>query len=548
MAERVALLEPHERQRLKSLGAFGWLNNITRRWKRDRYFDAVERLSGHIAHLGDPSSADPRYLAMLMAVTLRRDGSVASYFKARHATDLSEEDDWIAFLDLLGGYVVEQYFKHRGAPEGDGFPVIAEQLRAELDELLRIAVDEGALAHEEALSMSEATDNLGQVTDLVAETHERIERLLAEDVDLMADVADGDVPSDRREAEIAKAALVRLRAADLEDIAAREGLLQTGDREELAERIVRNHDADFGEIAELVIRHTRPPVERGLATRLLPLAEEPALRDCAARLEPNVGRFLRLRTAHWYVFRELRLDTSERVLSLDGRLRYYRVSAVAIGERHDLNPTPHSPDVALRLRRGSRWAEIDARVAYHARSMKAVVARGAGARLLDTVPLDVPALEGDPAGWDRITLWMLGFLSSGIEDANVSIHNLTMAHFEAPGGKPEEDEDRPGVDSVRLKGRHLASHRDACQLIVDGRRMLDVEVLVRYSPDGRHARSTARPSAHSPPRSPSALASPSPSIAPTSWLPASRWRRRGKKRHSRTNAPPEPSMPPRVTS
>jgi hypothetical protein len=58
-----------------------------------------------------------------------------------------------------------------------------------------------------------------------------------------------------------------------------------------------------------------------------------------------------------------------------------------------------------------------------------------------------------------------------------------MAQFEASDADAPAAPDQPRIHSVQLKGQHVGSHRDACQRIVDGGRLLAVELVLTFIPN-----------------------------------------------------------------
>jgi hypothetical protein len=111
--------------------------------------------------------------------------------------------------------------------------------------------------------------------------------------------------------------------------------------------------------------------------------------------------------------------------------------------------------------------------------MRTVLARGAGVRTIDTIDLGV-TLTGGAAAWDRGTAWMLRFLRSGLEDHHLRIQNFKVASFENPRTAATPEEGHTQISKVRLEGQHVGAHRDACQRIIDGQRLREVELLLRF--------------------------------------------------------------------
>jgi hypothetical protein len=219
-------------------------------------------------------------------------------------------------------------------------------------------------------------------------------------------------------------------------------------------------------------------IESGMVTHLIPLREAADLDRTASSLEQVVGRYARIKIAKWFVYDKVERLTQ--MVRLQGCVKGNRTKPVLDTDAYRLNATPSSQNIQMRFRDNQKWVEVDVRQVTEARDLRAVVRRAARLDPLDAISLQLPPLTGDIAQWDRLTVWMLGFLELSLSNAAVSIRNFSMAHYERVdmGGPPVPD--RPQIDEVQLRGQHVGSNRDSCQLIVDGRRLINVEVLVQY--------------------------------------------------------------------
>lgn len=114
--------------------------------------------------------------------------------------------------------------------------------------------------------------------------------------------------------------------------------------------------------------------------------------------------------------------------------------------------------------------------------MRIVFGKALGVRTEPTLPLVMPALEGDAATLDRNTLLMLRILETGLRDQFIDYASFTAAEFTKPQAKATEtDPMRPTVRQVKLSGQHILSSPDACRLIAgEGQRMATVEFRARF--------------------------------------------------------------------
>jgi len=478
------LLAPLERARLREWGGTGWLSAVRRRPARRRAMRTVEKLVVAQTAAGSPYPEDPIVLAELLGVSLRHDGSVVDYFHKRGAADLSTDEEWNEFFRLFALAHLEQWLDAHGSPAVTDPPaiVVDEEYLAAMQDLLALARQEGERSQAEAQKEERAsTYNMPDVSDLITETRERLQSYL-EESDLFAhDAPDGEIPEDEQEREIETAALSRIKLEDLEELAADKKVPLVASKEELAEMIVRRTGVTREEIAELALRGSDLSLDTGLVTRLFPLKEKPSIAVASARVTKAEGKYLRLRLARWFLYDDVAVASSAIVLR--GRIRSYQTKPVLEVDGHRLNATPHQARMIVRLRRGRQWAEVDGRQLSDARDMSPVMARGAGVIFNPVLSLPVPALVGELGKWSRQTVWMLSFLQNYLERDGATIHNYSMAHFEAADARAPVQPDEPRIAEIQLKGQHVGDSRDACQRIVDGGRLLAVEIVLAYRPN-----------------------------------------------------------------
>jgi hypothetical protein len=478
------LLTKLERAKLGIWGGGTWMSSPKRLRARRRAMHTIEKLVDAQRAAKAPDPEDARILADLLAVSLRHDGSVVDHFHSRRASDLNSDAEWDEFFRLFALAHLEKWLAQRqGSPSAEPPALVVEdEYRASLEDLVALAVKFGG--ENQAKARDEdgaATFNLAKVSDLTAEALERIRSYLEDSDSFGHETRDGEIPADERERDIEIAALSRLKLAELEEIASERGIMLVASREGLAELIVRHSDITREQIAELALRGADLSIDTGLTTRLFRLRADPDVAVAAARLDKAGGKYQRLRLARWFVYD--RPTKTDQTVVLRGRMRSYRTKPVLDVEGHKLNADPHNADVVVRVGATSRWAEVECRQLTDARDTRAVLARGAGVLVEPLLPLPLMALTDMLGTWARVTVWMLSFLQLHLEDDVIAIHNYSMAQFEASDSIQPVAPDQPRIASVQLKGQHVGSHRDACQRIVDGSRLLAVEVVLTFVPN-----------------------------------------------------------------
>jgi hypothetical protein len=478
MSSPTPYLTAAERTRIEQLKIKSWLGGRFRKRHRERCFTTLDtniaRLRAH-----DPGAPiSPDLLVELLLPYLRADRTIAGYFDGRGVT-LTDEV-FAEIHHLTAKAVVARYIRDRNPSGVFGRGIVAtDDLRSELDELLHAAVEAGTLSEEEGAAANELRYDRENVDDLVESARRRIEQILGEELDLAAEPQDGDVPPNEQQEEIARAALRKLRVTDLQNIAAQRGLGDIGDTETLVDQIARQLDYDEAAVAELVLSLEERTIDYGLISRLIPLRGPPNLNQLGGRLETARGKYVRIRSkpVHWFIFEEA--SPTGNGLLVTGRLKGMAVQPVDLGEEYRINATPREAEVRVRLRERDRWAELNTRRVGDMRAVAEVLYRTGGADPAEAIPLPDPPTELPHGNWDLITLWFLNYLQRQFNSDNLQIANLTMAHFEAADAA-QDSTTAPQVRSVRLRGQYLDAHREACQLMVEGRRLLEVELQVWY--------------------------------------------------------------------
>jgi hypothetical protein len=292
-----------------------------------------------------------------------------------------------------------------------------------------------------------------------------------------------DIEPLERDREIAKKALMALKLDQLRNIASYQELDYRGEKEELIERIVIALNADRGRIARLVLENEEPRAERGIADRLFPILGTTFDAETAERrLAQYAQRYIRTGVARWFVF-----GTPERrdqTIWIDGTFRTYRVDPLQDDDFFELNSVPDALPVKIRLEEGALFVQARAPGATEARAGAEAVMKVLGLRSWPGLPIETTPREGPLFRWDPRSVFTAALLQNDLNRDGIEILNLTSAHFET--GESTSGQDlRPSVRSVRFQGAHLLDSKPACELLIEGRGLVGISLLVRFSPNGQ---------------------------------------------------------------
>lgn len=477
------VLSPAERGTARNFRLHRWLKGREYRRKESVYFGALTVFRG--ATVGRGGDAEPRVMMDLLAIALEDDPSFRGWVerKNRGAARLRTRQGWEDVYQLAAGLVVERYFADQPEVDPTDVSVLTrEELRDRVQTLIQTAQQHGqtadaAVVGEPGVSRYTPPENLRP--RLADGAGERLERLLREEIILVQPAGtDLGIPRDERDREVAKRALVRLRIGELRQIADREGLPTAGSIDQVAERLAEKYENDEGDIARLIIGQEEELPERGFVSRLLPLRDEPEVARVSARLDRLVGNYVRVATARWFVFTEVRPAAD--VLIVRGRFRYYRVQPKLEYNNYSLSSQPRETDAEIRVRRDIRWLEVRGS-GGDMRSLGLTFDQTAGLRPLDDLPMNLAVPEGPLFSWDRRTVFMLGLLSHELSDDVVTVLNIAMAQFDSGTDTHTANPLRPTVQSVRLQGQQLMSSRQACEMIVAPRALINLQVRIRVA-------------------------------------------------------------------
>jgi hypothetical protein len=318
--------------------------------------------------------------------------------------------------------------------------------------------------------------------EFIAEARRVLENELAIAEEVVGDVENGEDPirPSERELEVAKRALVRLKLPQLRRLAIEQELDSRGGQLELVERVARLYQDDTDEVARLVLAYAEASPERGLVDRIYAVRETmPDLAEASIGFRALAGRYIRVGIARWFVFRHARIDNNG--LWLEGHYRSYTADATREGDEFRLVSVPTDARVTARVREEQEFIEIRARGEAEGQAAIRALEWGTPLRHAPALPLNVHVSDGRLMTWDPRSVFMLDFLDRRLPDSGVEIINLTSAKFETAATETRRRR-QPSVRAVALQGQHLLSSRAACELLVEGRGLVEVSLDVRFSP------------------------------------------------------------------
>jgi hypothetical protein len=150
-------------------------------------------------------------------------------------------------------------------------------------------------------------------------------------------------------------------------------------------------------------------------------------------------------------------------LRLWGRVRSFSVAATELGDEVRMTPRERTDRVTIILRPGEAWADVEARRTSDLTAVRAVLRRSGEVTPSAVVPPTKLASEPYDT-WDPRTLWVLDFLRRDLQAPELRLNDTVMANFLTAKGQvvDEDDARRPNLDAVRLLGRQLHEHPEAC--------------------------------------------------------------------------------------
>lgn len=495
-------LRQRDRDRAEALGADTLLRSKRYRELRERFiFPALDGLVELYENSDVPNPYDVEILGAHADLVLSEDPKLAGYLKQRKVEALKHPTEREELFRLAGLLVAEQYIasrRERIPPETKlsrpvGIVALAGTTFAAMRDAGRAMAAVDVYANELSVTYPGVAERaVERARRAIAEAVQRYE-------DIVPETDDNEIPDEVERRAISIAAFLRLTADELQELAVRENLpddLST--KAAIASALAEKYGDDLDRVAELVLRRAEGNPDYGLVTRLLPLDEPPDIGSAETIFTSLEGRYFETRTAVFFLFGDVR--RAGNVLRVEGRIHSFTVNPADAGGVIRMNARPHRESVVVVLRADQPWAEVDARRTSDLRVVRSVLRRSAAVVPAEAVEAPEPLTREPYDTWNPRTLWMLDFLRRDLQRPELRLDNTLMANFVTPTARnapvqetePEETEPdvaedrRPKIDAVRLLGRQLHDHPEACERIAAGAQLRDLDILVRAVQDARH--------------------------------------------------------------
>ena len=481
-----------ERERSKAIGADTYLRGKRfRSLKDERIFPALDGAIAAMKALHFPDPYNGHVLAAFAAVIVRNDEKSLGDLRQRkvevlvHGSDEEREQ----LFRLVGLEIAERFLAARKSqlpaetkitsPAAflDQLGEIFEQMETVGREMAEVTV----MSDEEALTVEGLPDatNIAQAL---------IDRAIGSYESLVPSAGtDGELPDEVERRAVAKAAFLRLGVDDLAELRDQKGIEDAPTKAAMAKALAEVYADDLQEVARLTLRESAGDPAFGLVTRLLPLTEAPEIAAARAAFEGLRGHYFEVRPAVFFVFGTIEASADGRFLTINGAVRSFSVSPAEVGGQAELNSRPRKDEITIRLQAEQKWATVTARRASDLSHIGVVLRRSGEVRPVGAVAPPDPLADAPYNTWDPRSLWMLDLLRREFQAPALTLQSTIMANFDSSTGsvgpEAEEDEQRPTVESVKLRGSQLQDHPEVCARIVGRAHLKDVEFRLRKVTD-----------------------------------------------------------------
>lgn len=367
-------------------------------------------------------------------------------------------------------------------------PVVpAEDLVSEVESLLDLARKRGLEARGAQTPSRKARvfTSTPQKADIGEYLGEGLRQVLeAEVVPAVEEADDSGMFEHEVEREIQKKALVGLRIQTLRRLAATLGLDKRGRIEDLADRLARAYKYDEHAIAQLISENLdEPEPDRRFSERIFPLVNAPDIDGISERASWSLGRFIRVGIARWIAFESIENVDSDGLKVIGALHSYKAYLSTDDDEDVSLGSSPSFTPVALYFKRGVSTVRVENVGASAARAALKALEAVSNVRSLGGIPgMGGDGLEGVLGTFDRHTVFLLDLIYNRVPRAGGKKINLTAAKFRMSREELLEienpEDDRPTLKAVRFEGRHLLDSVPACELIAEGRALVDISLTV----------------------------------------------------------------------
>lgn len=475
-----------DRDRAKAIGATVYPRSKRYKALREKhFFTALDGAISGMQAAKFTNAYDGRVVGALAAVLVRNDPKAIGVLRKRKVKALdgtTEEREEL--FKLTGQLIAEDYLKARKEEiPAETRLTPPRKLLGELEGLFADMKAAGEAMGHEDVTAKEMAVTLGDLPDATNLARGLIEEVVGSYESLVPETeGDDEIPEAVQRHALAKAAFLRLGVEDLAELAASEGYDDLPNKAAMAEVLSQEYSDDLDRVAEIVLRRERGDPDFGLVTRLVPLKEAPDLDAAQAAFRDLRGHYIEQRVALFFAFGDVERPSAD-ILRITGRVRSFTVNPAEAGGQTRLNARPHTDEVTITLRRDQRWAEVNARRAGDLNVVRNVLRRSGEVQPAAEVAQPDPVTKEPYDIWDPRTLWMLDFLRRDLQAPALRLDDTLMANFVSPeeGGNDEEERDtrRPNVESVRLRGRQLHEHPEACARIASRAQLRDMEIRVR---------------------------------------------------------------------
>lgn len=486
-------MSPDEQADAEAMRAREFLNNKRYRAQRGRLFALLDEAVEFMDQAGFPDAYNGHVVGAFAQAAAQADTKSVGKLRDRKVAALDDPDRRRRLFELIGLLIAEQYLKERQdqlpAETRLSPPRKPDGLRAMLSRMTAFGEQVSQEDHYATEIAVRFPDD-----DPIASGEAMIEQAIADyETSIPEADAQAEVPDPVERKAIAKAALMRLHAEELEAEAAADGMLNLPTKHALANAIAEKYADDLEKVAAIVLRREKETTIYGLITRILPLRQAADLGAVERAFRGLEGRYIEGRIASFFIFGQV--ERSGDSLLIHGRVRAFTVNPAEAGGLANINAKPFNDNVTIRLQADTSWAEVNARRAVDIGIIRSVLRRTGEVNPSAAVTPPDALTTAPYSTWDPRSLWMLDFMRRDLRDPDFALDTVLMAHFLAPKAgepEPEPDEDdgprsrRPSLDAVRLFGYQLQEHPEACQRIVNKARLQDLELRIRNTYDRHH--------------------------------------------------------------
>lgn len=447
-------LSPDDQGRARALELSAFLGRGRR---RERVFKAIDVGRAGLKRLRlNPSDAEA---VGAFAAGYAESQGLIEWLTKRKA-DLATETARQEAIALAGRFITAKYFRARQVAASSAQSILALAVsEAEVREILEAM----NAVSPDAQTQGDVSAGVRRVVDALS---------IYETAVPLAD-EDGSIPDRIQDRGITEAAFLGIRAEELKAIIAAEASDASDQtKSAIVEKLVEIYAGREDDIARVLAGHG-PSVGDGhrVVQRLIPLEDQVAgVADLEKRVQVLIGRYFETAPAEWLLFTSAQLKSGG--LQIGGRLFGYRVDVQDVKDEARLQPRKRDEPFFLTVRNGEAWAELTSR---SPRSVRAV------RRVLRNIQIGVPVGHLRDLGhsvdeFDAQSVWALDLIRKGYDAQKFEVLDHILVRFERPNALP--DDNKPDVQSIQLKGRLLVDHPEVCALLVDGRRITELELVL----------------------------------------------------------------------